>query len=385
MPTAQDPEIVEWLKLFNCSSCEELYSKLEQIHAEHKPVEGEHVPFSLHDIKHFSTSDRKVDIICDVTFYWGAYKAAELIKDLRKNPPKKSFENPVVHQCSSEAEYSAMSTLIPDVDLPGSKYNFVGHGYYSDLFFHMFFGNYSDFIEHIKKLSKQDLKKTLKTREGYPQFSPLFAPIIGRRMIHIESIKWLTEQNKRDIRLMYRGNNENKQVKILEKLLKLGADPNAHDILGNTLLCYAAYSRHDDTEKIVSTLLRYGANPNYSIQYNSILFALSDCLASQPGQFSIIDLMLSYNAKPRDYEERIKIRYEMETEYTLEYAVKLREACPKKKNECERTECEVSTVKKCGACDFVVYCTPACQKLDWKFHKPTCKKKREEKALENSA
>ncbi len=60
------------------------------------------------------------------------------------------------------------------------------------------------------------------------------------------------------------------------------------------------------------------------------------------------------------------------------------ELFPKTNNVRERTMCRMFTVKKCGACGFVVYCTPACQKLDWKFHKPTCKKKREEKALENS-
>ena len=79
------------------------------------------------------------------------------------------------------------------------------------------------------------------------------------------------------------------------------------------------------------------------------------------------------------------IRSWMEKYYSLEYAVKIRELFPKKNNVCERTACEISTMKKCGACGFVVYCTPACQKLDWKFHKPTCKKKIEEKKFENSA
>merc|ERR1719354_369047 len=113
------------------------------------------------------------------------------------------------------------------------------------------------------------------------------------------------------------------------------------------------------------------------------MFVLS--FACKPEYWSIIDLLLSYNSKPKDYEEIWKIRYKMENCYSLDYAVKIRELFPKKNNVCERTECEISTVKKCGACGFVVYCTPACQKLDWKFHKPTCKKKREEKKIENSA
>ena len=150
----------------------------------------EHVPFSLQDLKHVQllTEDRQYEVSGYLTIYWSAYKADKLVKDLKKNPPKESFENPVVQQCSSFKEYMAMTNLIADLDLPGSQYNPFGMINYNDLFFCMFFGNYSEFNEHIKKLSKHELKKFLNTREGYPQFSPVFAPIIGRRMIHIEEI-----------------------------------------------------------------------------------------------------------------------------------------------------------------------------------------------------
>ena len=43
--------IAEWLRLFNCSSCEELYSKLEHIQRKHKVFEGKGVPFSLIQLK----------------------------------------------------------------------------------------------------------------------------------------------------------------------------------------------------------------------------------------------------------------------------------------------------------------------------------------------
>ncbi len=57
---------------------------------------------------------------------------------------------------------------------------------------------------------------------------------------------------------------------------------------------------------------------------------------------SIIDFLLSYNAKPKDYEEATMIRCIMEARYSLEYAVKIRELFPKKNNVCERTECKIS-------------------------------------------
>ncbi len=72
-------------------------------------------------------------------------------------------------------------------------------------------------------------------------------------------------------------------------------------------------------------------------------------------QVSQVSMQLSYNAKPKDYEEAMDIRSIMEESYSLEYAVKIRGLFPKTNNVCERTECEISTVKKCGACGFVVY------------------------------
>ncbi len=96
METKLDPVSVKILKLYNCNSCEELYTKLEKIHEEHKPIEGEHFPFSLQDLKQLSTSDSLNEITENLGTYWRANKADELIKYLRKNPPKDSYENPVI-------------------------------------------------------------------------------------------------------------------------------------------------------------------------------------------------------------------------------------------------------------------------------------------------
>ncbi len=131
MTTAIDPDVDDWLKLYKCTSCEELYTKLEQIHKEQKPVEGEHVPFSLQDLKH-QDDRQKIDL--NLSTYWSAHKADKLTRYLRKNPPKESCENPVIHQCSSYKENMAMTNLIINVDLPGSKYNPFGMVNYSDLF-----------------------------------------------------------------------------------------------------------------------------------------------------------------------------------------------------------------------------------------------------------
>ena len=67
----------------------------------------------------------------------------------------------------------------------------------------------------------------------------------------------------------------------------------------------------------------------------------------------------------------------LETYGPMDLAIKVREAHPRDKGECEK--CVKPAPKQCGACIKVYYCTPACQKLDWKFHKITCHKKKERK------
>ena len=53
-------------------------------------------------------------------------------------------------------------------------------------------------------------------------------------------------------------------------------------------------------------------------------------------------------------------------------AVRVREAMPRADNECEK--CEGNAIKRCSGCRLVYYCSTACQKQDWKFHKVTCQK-----------
>jgi hypothetical protein len=146
------------------------------------------------------------------------------------------------------------------IDLPGSRHNPFGHlQYFSSFFIDMYFGNFTEFKDFIKTLSKEELDLAMKKREGYFQYSPIFAPIVGLKMVDIERHPYFTSQQVQEIRTMYSGCNEHKHLEIMMKLIRLGADVNAHDINGFTPLHYAVENRNVG---MVTVLLKYGANPN---------------------------------------------------------------------------------------------------------------------------
>lgn len=365
------------LRYYNCSTFQELYSKLEFIAESLMGLEE--MPFPMSALVYPPENKSCSDVL---TFLEQCLKevhgdvsnteAIKLVRYLKENPPKESFENPKLPIAESTKDERDMMTHIFyfGIDLPGSKHNPFGHlQYFSSFFIDMFFGNYTEFIDHVKSLPKKDLQKAMKKREGHCQFNPTFAPILGLSMVDLETKSYVTSQEKQTIRTMYSGCNENKHLKILKKLIKLGADVNAHCINGFTPLHYALQYYNKD---MVSVLLQHGADPN--AESRDGWRPLSPLIeAKSPGFLCIIDKLLQYNAKLTDKKDIDTLRISVETNGSKDLAVRVRDAHPREKGECEK--CAKPAVRMCAACGLVYYCTPACQKLDWKIHKVTCQRK----------
>ncbi|KAG9022645.1 hypothetical protein FRB95_014511 [Tulasnella sp. JGI-2019a] len=49
------------------------------------------------------------------------------------------------------------------------------------------------------------------------------------------------------------------------------------------------------------------------------------------------------------------------------------------REDCEKIETKANEYKRCGSCFKICYCSPQCQKSDWKTHKPDCLKAKEDK------
>ena len=373
-----------FLRIWSFSSFQEFYSKLESIARNRMGLDG--LPFPLSALEHPPSvilNKKIMDFIVKCSKVATGNNSDDdvikLIKYLKENPPEESYENPKLSDSKpNQDEMNLIGQIFfRGIDLPGSIHNPFGHlQYFSSFFIDMFFGNFTEFNDRIKSLSKDALDKAMKKREGYCQQSPIFAPILGLNMVDIESRSWFTSEQVREIRTMYSGCNEHKHLKILKKLIRLGADVNAHDIYGFTPLHYAVLHRN---EGMVTVLLKHGANPNsesrngwrplYHLIKAYLVFGLK-----------IIDILIQYNARLTDKREINKLRTSVETHGTKDLAIKVREAHPREKEECEN--CTKPTTKQCGACGKVYYCTPACQKQDWKFHKITCQRKPEKQSNE---
>jgi len=302
-------------------------------------------------------------------------EAIKLIQFLKENPPKYCYENPKLPdtKCTELEKYLINHIFYLGIDLPGSKHNPFGHlQYFSSFFIDMFFGNHTEFIDYINGLSKKELDQELNKREGYCKQSPIFAPIIGLRIMDLDKDENFTIEEKQKIKTLYNLNNENKHLQIMVKLIELGADVNAHDIHGYTPLLYAMQNAN---APMVAVLLKHGANPNAESRdgRRSLSFLT---IAIQPEPLIVINLLMQYGARLTDKTEINMIRNSVEFYGSKDLAVRVREAHPRDKEECE--DCTKPAIKKCAACGLVYYCSPACQKSDWKFHMVTCKKNKKD-------
>ena len=373
-----------YLNAWDCTSFQEMYSTIEFIAKNKMGLDG--LPFPLSALEHPPGKNPNPEILKFIEKCCKKSKGdnsdddvIKLIRYLKENPPEESYENPKLSDSKpNQHEWNLiMHIYYQGIDLPGSKHNPFGHlQYFSCFFIDMFFGNYTEFNDCIKSLSKEELDKAMKKRDGYCQYSPIFAPILGLKMVDIERRLDFTSEQVQEIRTMYSGCNEHKHLKIMNELIRLGADVNAHDINGFTPLHDAVLHRN---EGMVTVLLKHGANPNSESRTGwRPLFLLR--LAITEDCMKIIDILIQYNARLTNKEDINKLRTSVETYGTKDLAIKVREAHPRDKEECEK--CSKPASKQCSSCKRVHYCTPACQKQDWKFHKITCQRKHEKQINE---
>ena len=369
-----------WLQSSKSNSFKGMYREMEGIAKVHLGMDE--LPFPLSAIEHPPGNKSCPDIAALLLrcrrIQMGDNSEAlviKLIESLKKNPPKKSFENPKVPDSEmTKDEFCQMSHIFSfGIDLPGSRYNPEGNlQYFSSVFIDMFFGNYTKYKEHIKSLPNEELDLALKQREGYCQFSPVFAPILGLALANIDDNPNLTSIDRQKIKELFNGKSEKKYGKILEDLLELGADPNAHGINGYTPLHHVL--KYNCIEMTLA-LLNHGADPNLESRDERRPLTIIIRDPTNILTIYIIDILVKNKARLTKKDDINKLRSIVENIGDVEAVVRVREAMPRDRYECER--CLKISKKICTGCRLVFYCSPACQKMDWKFHKGSCGQKKQ--------
>ncbi len=368
---------LSYLSSFDCQTNEELYEKLRTLATNF--LELSEMPFPIEYLgQDYKPEVGEFLIKCQkIYFNINSDKSVqELIRFLKENPPKPNYHNPTFVTSRNEEKVDLGTHILTrGIDLPGSQFNPIGCGYYSDFFMDCYFGNLTEVKAHIKKFTELELINALERREGYCQYSPLFAPILGVTLFTIAD-RTLFPNDAEEFTAMYTRCNENKHEEILIELLNLGADPNATDIWGHTALHYivAAFPRLE-LVRITCYLVGGKAECNFEDHRGWKPLDYATCLPPNhcEAQFGVLYPLLEKNATPKLIESSRQIRNYFEkfgTPDMLEYIKTKLQMCE---------YCSNKSSLKCAACKLVRYCSKACQKLDWTNHKTICLKNKKRK------
>lgn len=311
----------------------------------------------------------------------------KILKDLTGNPePPTTYDDP--EQTPLKNGYEAQmlrEKWACGMDMPHSMHRPMGLGYFSDWFMAAFLGNHDDFMEIIKEMSKAEVARLLKRREGYMQYNAIFLPILGARVLWCEQFAAVPDQQfQAGIRLQH-NRCFRKNMKMLKKLVELGADVNVHDLTGYTPLHHCLTgSGNRYTMEMAEFLLDNGAKVNAVNRFGAP--PLTECVMAQNLDF--IKLLIRYNAdpflkdndgcSPNSIGSRFSGIHALLKKGEKRIVKNEREAAKVEKMFKVCQNCAKSAEKRCTGCFLVWFCSSECLKANWTVHKPTCIKIRSE-------
>jgi len=235
-----------------------------------------------------------------------------------------------------------------------------------------YLGNYSDLIALIKDLSPEKLSLELRKRETMMEVSAVFHPIIGAKTL-IPGLQGFKRGVMEETVRVY-GRPELRHIKVLQKLLDIGADVNVQDFAGYTplhhcLTCNGSIA----TLEMAKMLIQKGAEVNTVNRFNCT--PLFDPVMSY--KMEAINLLIENGADPHIKDVNGISPYEYGAMIPAVGAIlKLRKTVPPKVEKPEVQNCTVcskSCMMRCSGCFLTWYCTSQCQKADWSNHKEMCK------------
>ena len=301
-------------------------------------------------------------------------KISEIMSGLR--PPPESYDDGDQSPLSGDAAQFLRNQWAKGMDYAPWEPMF---SYISPWLKAVFSGDFDSVVKMLEGKSEAEIKRMIAKRETLMNVSAIFHVIVGARTF-AESHPKLEEIQKLCRRHL---NVRNEHLKILEKLLSLGADVNIRDVAGFTPLhCCAQFHGNKTTTRMAGILIKAGANIDAQNRFGAtplldatlcnhydmvkVLsesgadFFIKDNDGSSPFSVSNVNLKTS-----KIFSEEMKKRASHERERLREEAGGSFSKC----SVCKRTE----NTKRCTGCYFVWYCGRRCQEEHWPRHKEECK------------
>ena len=240
-------------------------------------------------------------------------------------------------------------------------------------------GDYDSMMEMLDNKSEAQIKKMIDRRESLMNFSAIFHVVVGARVFaekhpQLAEVQQLSERNL---------TVKNEHIKILEKLLSLGADVNVRDIAGYTPLHHCLqFHGNKTTLKMAKILIKAGAKVDAQNRFGATPL-IDATLANRYDFIKFLtkngaDLFIQDNEGCSPFSlsqlnpKISEIFSEARSKQAGRERDRMREECGGSFKKCSVCG-EQENTKRCTGCYFVWYCGSKCQKGDWPNHKTKCK------------
>ncbi|KAF9648126.1 hypothetical protein BDM02DRAFT_3097041, partial [Thelephora ganbajun] len=166
----------------------------------------------------------------------------------------------------------------------------------------------------------------------------------------------------------------NDYIKLLDVLLSAGVPVDDPDITGMTALHYAA--KWTGTGDLIKVLLKHKATINSQDRFGAspLLIAIRnhtvDVIPVLLDAGASLDVTDAEGSSPRSiYSTRPPEVSNVVKNWLLEHKGK---KAALEGDECSKCGTRTASIKRCARCRSRLYCSPECQKVDWKEHKRSC-------------
>ena len=253
--------------------------------------------------------------------------------------------------------------------------NKMGLPYISNFHKSIYTGDYKYFLGELENKSGSEIQMMISKRETMLNISAIFQAIIGAKM-GIVTI----DENGKEI-----GKCDG-HLKIVIKLISLGADVNVRDVAGYTPLhhCLNVYG-NDVTFKMAERIVRAGAVIDARNRFGCT--PLID--AGLANRYEFMEFLLQHGADQtlKDYDgystKELASMNPRKQKLLSKYYNKMVKQEKEELNlkpRCKNCQTEEG-LKKCTGCYYVWFCSVDCQKKTWDDHKRECKEIQKEYKL----